>query len=166
MYTTKPLTIRYSHTLNLTSLAPYMKAINSPPSFPSKPSYLASDIPISMVRDPEADLPRPAMKTTILSFLVKALIMAMDEHPIMRARVKEADGVRYLEVGREGVIGVAVSGLLLDLPRRSLLMAQTRNMDSSLPLSRHYPPRPHSQASPLILRPCVKIHSRCLPLRT
>jgi hypothetical protein len=34
----------------------------------------------------------------------------MEEHPIMRARVKERDEERWLDIAGDGIIGVAVSG--------------------------------------------------------
>jgi 2-oxoisovalerate dehydrogenase E2 component (dihydrolipoyl transacylase) len=103
------LTGRYSHTLNLTPILPYLRALT--PSPPPKQSYLANDIPSNLVRNP---LPlEDGDKTTILSFLIKGLLLAMEHHPIMRSRVKQAkngEGERWLEVGRDGVVGVAVSG--------------------------------------------------------
>jgi 2-oxoisovalerate dehydrogenase E2 component (dihydrolipoyl transacylase) len=100
----------YSHTLNLTPLLPYLQTLN-PPSSSSKPSYLASDIPPELALDPIATSGDAArQKTTLLSFLVKGLLLAMEEHPILRARVKEKDGARWLDVARDGTIGVAVSG--------------------------------------------------------
>ncbi|RSH83941.1 hypothetical protein EHS25_005185 [Saitozyma podzolica] len=99
----------YSHTLNLTPLLPYLQTLN-PPSSSSKPSYLASDIPPELALDPIATSGDAArQKTTLLSFLVKGLLLAMEEHPILRARVKEKDGARWLDVARDGTIGVAVS---------------------------------------------------------
>ena len=68
---------------------------------------MASDIPASLVGNP---LDRAGTKTTLLSFLVKAMLMAMEEHPIMRAKVVGADKERSLEIRKDGVIGVAVSG--------------------------------------------------------
>lgn len=52
------------------------------------------------------------MKPTLLAFLVKTLLLALEEHPIMRSRVKHGiDGTeKWLEVSRHGIIGVAVSG--------------------------------------------------------
>lgn len=58
-------------------------------------------------------------KTTLLSFLIKGLLLAMEEHPIMRSRVKTTAGgtgagggkeERWLEVSRDGIVAVAVSG--------------------------------------------------------
>jgi 2-oxoisovalerate dehydrogenase E2 component (dihydrolipoyl transacylase) len=100
---------RYSHTLNLTPLLPYIKALNAPPS-PSAAGYLASDIPLAEARNPLSDAPK--QKTTLLSFLVKGLILAMEEHPIMRARAREQGSSRFLDIGRDGVVGIAVSGKL------------------------------------------------------
>ena len=48
----------------------------------------------------------------LLSFLVKGLLLALEVHPIMRSRVKYGgEGEKWLEVGRDGVVGVAVSGM-------------------------------------------------------
>jgi 2-oxoisovalerate dehydrogenase E2 component (dihydrolipoyl transacylase) len=100
--------VRYSHTLNLTPLLPYMKALNPPP-LTDKPTYQASDIPLSLSRNPL--LESQGGKVTLLSFLIKGLLLAMEEHPIMRSRVKFGDkDEKWLEVGRDGVVGVAVSG--------------------------------------------------------
>lgn len=102
---------RYSHTLNLTPLLPYMKALNPPAAPMAKAPYLASDIPSSLVRDPLVSEGRE--KTTILTFLIKGLLLAMEEHPIMRSRVKtsgEERAEKWLEVSRDPTIAVAVSG--------------------------------------------------------
>lgn len=48
----------------------------------------------------------------LLSFLVKGLLLALEVHPIMRSRVKFSGDEKWLEVGRDGVVGVAVSGML------------------------------------------------------
>ena len=48
----------------------------------------------------------------LLSFLVKGLLLALEVHPIMRSRVKFSGDEKWLEVGRDGVVGVAVSGTL------------------------------------------------------
>lgn len=96
----------YTHTLNLTPLLPYMKALNTT-SGPSKVSYMANDIPTEHARNPLSDAPK--QKTTLLSFLVKGLLLAMEEHPIMRARAKEQGSNRFLDIGRDGIIGVAVA---------------------------------------------------------
>jgi 2-oxoisovalerate dehydrogenase E2 component (dihydrolipoyl transacylase) len=53
-------------------------------------------------------------KAGLLSFLVKGLLLALEVHPIMRSRVKfgrEGDSEKWLEVSRDGTIGVAVSGM-------------------------------------------------------
>jgi 2-oxoisovalerate dehydrogenase E2 component (dihydrolipoyl transacylase) len=47
----------------------------------------------------------------LLSFLVKGLLLALEVHPIMRSRVKFRGDEKWLEVGRDGVVGVAVSGM-------------------------------------------------------
>ncbi|WWC97549.1 hypothetical protein V866_004433 [Kwoniella sp. B9012] len=97
----------YSHTLNLTPLLPYLKASNPPTSNSrDKQGYIASDIPSELVTNPISE---EKGKTTILSFLVKGLTLALQEHPIMRSRLKEDGEKRLLEIGRDGVIGVAVS---------------------------------------------------------
>jgi 2-oxoisovalerate dehydrogenase E2 component (dihydrolipoyl transacylase) len=98
----------YSHTLDLTPLLPYIKAANPPPAT-SRAAYLASDIPPSLVGTATEG---PSTKTTLLSFLVKSMLLAMEEHPIMRAKVIGQDNDRVLEIRRDGVIGVAVSGML------------------------------------------------------
>ncbi|ODN73796.1 hypothetical protein L202_07324 [Cryptococcus amylolentus CBS 6039] len=95
----------YSHTLDLTNLLPYLR--DSPPST-AKPAYLASDIPSNLSHDPLESFARPK-KPVLLSFLVKAAVMALEEHPILRSRVKESGGDRWLEISRYGTIGVAVS---------------------------------------------------------
>lgn len=102
----------------MTPLLPYIRALNPPKGAigaSSSPSYLASDIPAELARDATAAADAAGttdskQKTTLLSFLVKGLLMALEEHPIMRARVKEKDGQRWLEIGRDAVVGVAVSG--------------------------------------------------------
>lgn len=101
---------RYSHTLNLTPLLPYMKALNPPSAIGGKPPYLANDIPPNLARDPLLDDMGTKEKTTILTFLIKGLLLAMEEHPIMRSRAKESGGERWLEVARDPTIAVAVSG--------------------------------------------------------
>ena len=110
---------RYTHTLDLTPLLPYLKATSRASNSHSKASYLASDIPSSLSRDPE---PLDAnQRTTLLTFLVKAMLMAMEENPIMRARVMDKGDERWLEIRRDGVVGVAVSG------KHSLLLHKTKS---------------------------------------
>jgi 2-oxoisovalerate dehydrogenase E2 component (dihydrolipoyl transacylase) len=118
------LIFRYSHTLNLTPLLPYIQSLSlqsQSSAGPEKKPYLANDIPPSLARDP---LPPSAGgsgvdKTTLLSFLIKGLLLAMEEHPIMRSRVKTTAGgagagggkeERWLEISRDGIVAVAVSG--------------------------------------------------------
>ncbi|WWC57607.1 uncharacterized protein I303_100139 [Kwoniella dejecticola CBS 10117] len=100
----------YSHTLDLTPLLPYIKAANPAPttltSSKAQSGYIASDIPLDLVRDP---LREHKQKTTLLSFLVKGLILALEEHPVMRSKLKDEGNQRWLEIARDGVIGVAVS---------------------------------------------------------
>lgn len=84
-----------------------MKALNGTTTPPSA-SYLASDIPATQARNPLSDAAK--QKTTLLSFLVKGLLLAMEEHPIMRARAREAGTARFLDIARDGTVGVAVSG--------------------------------------------------------
>ncbi|WVQ94174.1 hypothetical protein IAU59_001252 [Kwoniella sp. CBS 9459] len=156
----------YAHTLNLTPLLPYLKASNNDTSRPShsKPNYIASDIPHDLVRDPLYQSIGTSVsgqqegKTTILTFLVKALILALEEHPIMRARVKEASqgeghgsGERWLEVNRDPVLGVAVSD-----PKHGLLTPSLPPLSPSTSLStitgllhslRHAPNRPSTPAN-------------------
>ncbi|WVW81288.1 hypothetical protein I302_103279 [Kwoniella bestiolae CBS 10118] len=141
----------YSHTLNLTSLLPYLKASNPPPMTTKGKNangYLASDIPSSLVVNP---IEEEKQKTTVLSFLVKGLILALQEHPIMRSRVKEREGERWLEVARDGVIGVAVSD-----PKYGLLTPSLPSLSPSTPLSaitshlhslRHAPNKPSTPAN-------------------
>lgn len=103
------------HTLNLTNLLPLMKAANAPPTEPK--GYIASDVPSGLVHP----APTPErQKTSVLAFLVKALSLALEEHPIMRARVREADGHRWLDVSRDANIGIAVSDPKLGLLTPSL----------------------------------------------
>ncbi|KAI9633188.1 putative tricarboxylic acid cycle-related protein [Dioszegia hungarica] len=138
----------YSHTLNLTPLLPYLRALNAPAS-PSSTNYLASDIPAEHARNP---IPiSPKQKTTLLSFLVKGLLLAMEEHPIMRARAKEDGNRRTLEIARDGVIGVAVSD-----PKYGLVTPSLPSMPPSAPLSaltsaltalRQNPTKPSSPAN-------------------
>ncbi|WWD22676.1 hypothetical protein CI109_107169 [Kwoniella shandongensis] len=98
----------YTHTLNLTPLLPYLKASSrTSTARGGKSSYLAADIPQELVRDAPAETPH--VRLGLLSFLVKAMVLALEEHPIMRARVKESGEERWLEIARDGVIGVAVS---------------------------------------------------------
>lgn len=153
---------RYSHTLNLTPLLPYLRALNAPAS-PSSTNYLASDIPAEHARNP---IPiSPKQKTTLLSFLVKGLLLAMEEHPIMRARAKEDGNRRTLEIARDGVIGVAVSGelsasldnsKLMSDPKYGLVTPSLPSMPPSAPLSaltsaltalRQNPTKPSSPAN-------------------
>lgn len=95
----------------MTPLLPYIRALTPPKgSTASQASYLASDIPAELARDPVAGELGTKQKTTLLSFLVKGLLLALEEHPIMRAKVKEKDGQRWLEIGRDAILGVAVSG--------------------------------------------------------
>ena len=102
---------RYSHTLDLTPLLPYLKAANGEAKAGmQKAGYLAADIPATLVGDPVAPAAE-AQKTTLLTFLVKAMLLAMEEHPIMRAKVVgNGEKERALEIRRDGVVGVAVSG--------------------------------------------------------
>jgi len=82
-----------------------MKAANAAPSEPK--GYIAADVPQNLVHP----APTPErQKTSVLAFLVKALSLALEEHPIMRSRVREADGQRWLDVSRDANIGIAVSG--------------------------------------------------------
>lgn len=99
---------RYVHTLDLTPLAPYLKALNPPHRPTQSPlAYLAADIPSHLVGT--ADDPS-RQKTTLLSILVKSILLAMEEHPVMRAKVVEQDSEKMLEIRRDGIIGIAVSG--------------------------------------------------------
>ncbi|WWD06319.1 hypothetical protein V865_004409 [Kwoniella europaea PYCC6329] len=139
----------YSHTLNLTPLLPYLKA-SKPPTSNSrdKQGYIASDIPPELVTNPIID---EKGKTTILSFLVKGLILALQEHPIMRSRLKEDGEKRFLEIGRDGVIGVAVSD-----PRYGLLTPSLPSLSPTTSIStitshlhslRHAPNKPSTPAN-------------------
>jgi 2-oxoisovalerate dehydrogenase E2 component (dihydrolipoyl transacylase) len=87
-----------------------MKALNPPSSPGGKRPYLANDIPPSLARDPLLEEGRTREKTTILTFLIKGLLLAMEEHPIMRSRARESAGERWLEIARDPTIAVAVSG--------------------------------------------------------
>ncbi len=99
----------YSHSLNLTPLLPYLQALNRGPSDRPRSPYRAADIPTDLARDP---LPADGdSKTNLLSFLVKGMILAMEEHPIMRGRVVSKDDERWLEIRRDGIVGIAVSGV-------------------------------------------------------
>ncbi|WWC90177.1 uncharacterized protein L201_005110 [Kwoniella dendrophila CBS 6074] len=101
----------YSHSLDLTRLLPYIKASNPSSSVDKnnvKNGYLASDIPPELVRNP-INQEEDKQKTTLLSFLVKGFVLALEEHPIMRAKVKEENDKKWLEIGRDAIIGVAVS---------------------------------------------------------
>jgi 2-oxoisovalerate dehydrogenase E2 component (dihydrolipoyl transacylase) len=95
---------RYTHTLNLTPLLPYLKTTNPT----QKKTYQASDMPPSLSRNPIGE---EGEKVGLLSFLVKGLLLALEVHPIMRSRVKFSGDEKWLEVGRDGVVGVAVSGM-------------------------------------------------------
>lgn len=102
--------ISYTHTLDLTPLLPYIKANNADTGTQTKAGYLAADIPATLVGDPLANA-AGGPKMTLLTFLVKAMLLAMEEHPIMRAKVVGShEKERALEIRRDGVIGVAVSG--------------------------------------------------------
>lgn len=92
-----------------------MKAANAPRSEPS--GYIASDVPGSLVHP--APVPERE-KTSLLAFLVKALSLALEEHPIMRARVREQGEQRWLDVSRDANIGIAVSDPKLGLLTPSL----------------------------------------------
>ncbi|OXH41615.1 2-oxoisovalerate dehydrogenase E2 component (dihydrolipoyl transacylase) [Cryptococcus neoformans] len=119
----------YSHTLDLTALIPYLK---SKPFSPSKPSYTASDIPSSLIHEgatiSEVD---KDVKPTLLTFLIKTLLLALEEHPIMRSRVRHGtDGTeKWLEVSRHGIIGVAVSD-----PKYGLLTPSLPPLNPSTPI--------------------------------
>ncbi|WOO85131.1 lipoamide acyltransferase family protein [Vanrija pseudolonga] len=116
----------YVHSLDLTNLLPLMKAANAK-EVASK-NYVASDIPTSLIN--AAPLPERT-KTSVLPFLVKALSLALEEHPIMRARVKEnADGDRWLEVARDAAIGIAVSD-----PKMGLLTPSLPPVHPTAPVS-------------------------------
>ncbi|BEI83514.1 hypothetical protein CcaverHIS002_0401180 [Cutaneotrichosporon cavernicola] len=115
----------YHHTLDLTNLLPLMKAANA--KVPETKGYLASDVPPSYVNP--APLPERT-KTSVLAFLVKAMALALEEHPIMRSRVKEADEQRWLEVSRDANIGIAVSD-----PKLGLLTPSLSGLDPSAPVS-------------------------------
>jgi len=95
---------RYTHTLNLTPLLPYLKSNIAT----QKKPYQASDIPSSLSRNP---IEEEGEKAGLLSFLVKGLLLALEIHPIMRSRVKFSGDEKWLEVGRDGIVGVAVSGM-------------------------------------------------------
>jgi len=120
---------RYTHTLNLTPLLPYLKTTNPT----QKKTYQASDIPPSLSRNP---LGEEGEKVGLLSFLVKGLLLALEVHPIMRSRVKFGGDEKWLEVGRDGVVGVAVSGTLsltsttIRSSSKDLANVQTQNTDS------------------------------------
>jgi 2-oxoisovalerate dehydrogenase E2 component (dihydrolipoyl transacylase) len=93
----------------LTNVIPYLHSSSSASS-PSKPNYIASDIPTNLARDPLSD-EISISKPTLLVYLIKAMILALEEHPIMRSRLKFSGEDRWLEVSRDPIIGVAVSGL-------------------------------------------------------
>ena len=97
---------RYTHTLKLTPLIPYLKTTDPT----HKKTYQASDIPISLSRNPLGE-EGEGEKVGLLSFLIKGLLLALEVHPIMRSRVKFSGDEKWLEVGRDGVVGVAVSGM-------------------------------------------------------
>ncbi|WWC67320.1 uncharacterized protein I206_101228 [Kwoniella pini CBS 10737] len=100
----------YSHTLNLTPLIPYMKAANpSSSNSTTNNGYIASDIPTDLVRDPSNQEKHQKQKTTLLSFMVKSLLLALEEHPIMRSNLKEEADKKWLQISRDGIIGIAVS---------------------------------------------------------
>lgn len=120
----------YVHSLDLTNLLPLMKAAN--PVKPPKPSYLASDVPSSLVQNTTAANGEEREKTSILAFLVKAMALALDEHPIMRSRVKERDGERWLEVADDAAIGIAVSDPKAGLVTPSLPPFDPRNSVGSI----------------------------------
>ncbi|WVN88520.1 uncharacterized protein L203_103731 [Cryptococcus depauperatus CBS 7841] len=138
----------YCHTLNLTPLLPYLQS--SKPSSGKLP-YLASDLPSSLVHHPEDTLDTLKSKPTLLSLLIKSLVLALEEHPVLRSKVKESDGSRWLEVSRYGIIGVAVSdpkhGLLTpSLPALppSTLVSQITSQISKLRENASRPsPPPH-----------------------
>ena len=100
---------RYSHTLDLTPLLPYLQSKGTDDGS-TRPTYMAADIPKELSRQPLSMLDAQQRKTTLLTFLVKGLLLAMEEHPIMRSRVKEQGDERWLEVARDASVGVAVSG--------------------------------------------------------
>ena len=54
-------------------------------------------------------------KTTLLSFLVKGMLLSLEEDPIMRSRVISNGDNRWLEIRRDGIVGIAVSGELCDM---------------------------------------------------
>ncbi|EIW68089.1 hypothetical protein TREMEDRAFT_45044 [Tremella mesenterica DSM 1558] len=112
----------YSHTLDLTSLIPYLRSSESTPA----QNYTASDIPQELIGKSIYD---QRSRPTLLSLLIKGLLLAMDEHPIIRSRVKEEAGERWLEVSREATIGVAVSD-----PKHGLVTPSLPPLSSSISL--------------------------------
>ncbi|RXK37753.1 hypothetical protein M231_05002 [Tremella mesenterica] len=112
----------YSHMLDLTPLIPYLRSSDSTPV----QNYTASDIPQELIGKSIYD---EQAKPTLLSLLIKGLLLAMDEHPIIRSRVKEEAGERWLEVSRESTIGVAVSD-----PKHGLVTPSLPPLSSSISL--------------------------------
>ncbi|KAK4685948.1 hypothetical protein P7C73_g4193, partial [Tremellales sp. Uapishka_1] len=96
----------YSHTLNLTPLLPYLRSPQAKSA--SKTPYLAADIPADLAR--AADHSATANRPSLLTFLVKAMVLALEEHPILRARVRENGDEKWLEIVPQANIGIAVSG--------------------------------------------------------
>ncbi|CAD6564379.1 MAG: hypothetical protein TREMPRED_004967 [Tremellales sp. Tagirdzhanova-0007] len=118
----------YSHTLNLTPLLPYLQAVNRPKALRSESPYQSADIPLDLARDP---LPhRDGTKTNLLSFLVKGMTFALQEHPVMRARIMSKGEDRWLDIRRDAVIGIAVSD-----PNHGLLIPSLPPLAVSTPLS-------------------------------
>jgi 2-oxoisovalerate dehydrogenase E2 component (dihydrolipoyl transacylase) len=98
------LTSSYQHTLDLTALIPYLRQANAPAE---KAPYRSPDFPAQLQSTPSAGA---VGKTTILSFIVKALLLALDEHPAMRGMIVDNGTEQWLEVRRDPVVSIAVSG--------------------------------------------------------
>lgn len=94
----------YQHTLDLTALIPYLRQANAKAE---KPAYRSPDFAVELQAQPVA---AAAAKTTILSFLVKAMLLALDEHPAMRGMIVDNGTEQWLEVRKNAVVSIAVSG--------------------------------------------------------
>ncbi|KAL7420402.1 hypothetical protein Q5752_005372 [Cryptotrichosporon argae] len=109
----------YSHTLDLTPLLPYLRA-RAPDTLPYRAADLQAAFPLRETGEQQG-----GEKITLLSVVVKTLLLAAREHPVMRAR---ADGEALLVAGTP-VIGIAVSD-----PKYGLL-TPSFSLSSALPLS-------------------------------
>lgn len=115
----------YQHTLDLTALIPYLRQSNAKSE---KAAYRSPDFPVELQAQPAA---ASENKTTILSYLVKALLLALDEHPAMRGMIVDNGTEQWLEVRRDPVVSIAVSGTSPTSSHSLIDRPNTRSSDST-----------------------------------